>query len=133
MNFTLTTKASSLYGIISDFVSDDQSMKLVTLEHAYPVDATFVPKLARGKTYTCIKGIHRLSHGGPITAFEVMDVPVFQGKPVTGLLCGHNGDSEGCVLLGSILGTGCILESSVAFHEFMGLQSNVEQYTLKVV
>ncbi len=134
MNFTLVRTSSGLYGIMGRLVSYDGTMDLFTLEHAFSEGGAFVAKLATG-IYTCKKGIHKLDHGGPITAFEVVDVPPFQGKPVSRILLhvgNYNKDSDGCVLLGAQMGTGCILESEKAFTAFMEKLADVDEFILTV-
>lgn len=136
MNFTLTRGRADLYGIFGQIKAEDGSLTLCTLEHPFSDGAAFVPKLATG-VYTCQRGIHRLHNLVPFETFEVMNVPDFQGKSVSGILCGHVGnyqkDSDGCVLLGTSFGTGCILDSMDAFEAFMAIQTGCDSYQLTVV
>jgi hypothetical protein len=75
----------------------------------------------------------------PFQAFEVQNVPDFQGKPVTGILFhvgNFNADSDGCILLGSVLYNvnepWMIRSSTPTFNKFMALQKNVTEFTLTV-
>lgn len=104
----------------------------VTLEHAYPENGLFVPKLASGKYVVKRHAPNRL----PYETFEIQGVPDFQGSPVSGILIhvgNYNKDSEGCVLLGLHLGVGCILESKIAFEQFMETQSGLDEFNLEVL
>lgn len=134
MDIKLTRTAYNLYGVLGELRDESDTLICYTLEHAYAEGDSFVPKLASG-TYTCQRGIHKLSNLNPFEAFEVMDVPWFQGAPVSGILFhvgNYNKDSEGCVLLGMQRGVGCILESREAFEKFMSLQEGVDSFTLTV-
>jgi len=135
MDITLTRKAANLYGIFGEITSPEGDVLARTLEHAYASDDTFLAKLAPG-TYTCKRGVHKLSNLNPFEAFEVQNVPWFQGAPVTGILFhvgNYNKDSEGCILLGTAKGVGCILDSRAAFDKFMALQVGVDEFTLTVI
>jgi hypothetical protein len=136
MDIVLTRKAAHLYGIFGELTNEAGDVICVTLEHAYATqDNKYLPKVSTG-TYTCTRGIHKLSNLNPFSAFEVQKVPPFQGAPVSGILFhkgNYNNDSEGCILLGSKVGLGCILDSADAFNKFMTLQDGVNQFTLKVI
>lgn len=132
MNFKLTRKNSSLYGITGQLSSEDNAHTFVTLEHAYSDGkGGFCPKLAPG-LYTCVwHEPHRLHY----PTYMVTGVPPFQGAPVDGILIhvgNYNQDSEGCILVGLQLGTGCILESQKAFDQFMEIQNRAASFTLMV-
>lgn len=135
MDIKLTRKKAFLYGVFGEITSTTGDIICVTLEHAYKdPSGTFVAKLACG-TYACKRGTHKLSNLNPFEAFEVQNVPWFQGSPVSGILFhkgNYNKDSEGCILLGSKVGTGCILDSVDAFNKFMSLQDGVDEFTLQV-
>jgi hypothetical protein len=132
MNVTLIRNKFSLYGIFGVLTCNE--FKCVTLEHAYPdvhCPGFFQPKLAPG-TYTAVK---RKSPKFGYNVFLIEDVPPFQGAPVQYIEIhrgNYNKDSEGCVLLGEELGTGCILESEKAFNAFMELMENADTFTLSV-
>lgn len=135
MDIRLTRKSAHLYGVIGEITPlNGGDVICVTLEHAYKDRDSFSPKLAPG-TYACKKGTHKLSNLNPFEAFEIQNVPRFQGAPVSGILFhkgNYNNDSEGCVLLGSKIGTGCILDSSAAFEKFMSLQNQCDEFTVVV-
>lgn len=131
MNFILTRGKAGLYGVFGQIQSEDGTITLCTLEHAYPVNAGFIPKVLVGK-YECVRHPpNRL----PYETFMLLNVPPFQGSPVDGILIhkgNTNNDSVGCILLGLSFGTGCILESKIAFERFMTAQTGVDKFTLVV-
>lgn len=140
MNLKLVTTSSQLYGIFGEYYPLSGGDRIcVTLEHAYSDGASWVPKLARGKTYTCKRGVWTLESGMKVHTFQVMEVPNFQGAPVTDLLAAHpgnwNSSSKGCVCVGlSVnLGMKMILESDTAFNQFKELQKDVDTFALLVV
>ncbi len=130
MNLTLKRNRIDLYGAFGELLDEKNILVCVTLEHAYPVGLKdFAPKLPSG-IYKCVRGMHCLLGKNPFITFEITGV-----SGHVGILfhCGNtNNDSEGCVLLGSERGTGCILDSRVAFEKFMALQENVGEFTLTV-
>jgi hypothetical protein len=135
VDIKLTRKAAHLYGVLGELTTSEGVLVCVTLEHAYASGDIFLAKLAPG-TYTCKRGVHKLSNLNPFEAFEVQNVPWFQGAPVSGILLhkgNYNKDSEGCILLGSKVGLGCILDSGAAFDKFMALQDGVNEFTLEVI
>ena len=122
-------------GIFSEFYQDDE-LFCRTLEHAYPNDGSYVPKLPRGATYTCVRGMHTLEHyngGKPFETFEITNVP---GR--TGILFhpgNTNKDSDGCVCTGMTLisdKTWMIQRSQDAFSRFMSAMSGVDEFQLRV-
>lgn len=126
MNLTLTRKSFELYGVFGELSDEDGNVVAVTLEHSFSNS----PKLPVG-TYECVRGEHKLHNLNPFTTFEITEVPGH-----TGILFhkgNWNNDSEGCVLLGSRIGIGCILESSAAFNKFMELQQGVDSFLLVVI
>ncbi len=131
MNFILTRKSSSAYGILGELRAEDDSFVCCTLEHAYPELGGFSPKTAPG-TYTCVRHPPRRLH---YETFELTNVPPFQTVKVDEILIhigNYNKDSEGCILLGEMFGTGCILESRAAFEKFMDIQSDVNEFILVI-
>lgn len=125
MNLHLIRKEFRLYGIFGELRDDQNNLVAVTLEHSYEDK----PKLPSGN-YSCVRGMHQLSNKPPFETFEITGVPGH-----TGILFhkgNSNNDSEGCVLLGSSLGTGCILDSKIAFDNFLELQSGKQTFSLVV-
>jgi hypothetical protein len=140
MNFTLTRKDFRSDGIFGELVSDFGDFFYI-LEHAYLMpDGTYSPKTA-AKTYTCELGEHALEDLVKFKAFELMDVPEFQGNPVSGILIhvgNYQRDSHGCLLIG--LGMGrtypidgqMICSSKQAFKKFMDIQDGVTSFQLTI-
>jgi hypothetical protein len=136
MDLKLVRNKFALYGITGELLKDNGTRLCFTLEHSYaqPMGGC-LPKLANG-IYTCQRGQHRLD-GMALTfeTFEILGVPRFMGAPVTGILFhkgNSNNDSHGCVLVGLEMGQGCILESALAFGEFLQIQEGCDQFTLTV-
>lgn len=106
----------------------------MTLEHAYADgNGGFIPKVAAG-TYTCLYVEPTIAIRYP--CFELQNVPPFQGCSVDGIkihVLNFNGQSEGCIGIGLAASAIALLESQVAFNEFMALQSGVTQFQLKVL
>ena len=117
-------------GILGELISDNGIFECATLEHAYPINSHgFEPKLPTG-LYTCVRGMHRLSHmPHPFETFEIMNVPGH-----TGILFhpgNFNNDSEGCVLLGEYhQGQGhlLILNSQKTFERFIKAQNGINEF-----
>jgi hypothetical protein len=133
MNFKLNTLSAGLYGVFGELVSEDGSAKFATLEHSYLVGASWLPKVARGKTYTCVR-YNSPDHGYPV--FVLQGVPPFQGAPVSYIeihIGNYCKDSEGCILLGLRKRSGMIEDSRIAFDQFMEIQKDVDSFTLTVV
>lgn len=116
--------------------------KCASLEHAYPLNGHgFVPKIAEG-SYICRRGMHTLEHHPkPFEAFEIEDVPPFQGKIVTKCLIhigNFNYDSNGCILVGDAMivgldgGIDMISDSGDTFKAFMLCQSGVDKFSLLI-
>lgn len=136
MNLKLIRSKYALYGIEGELFDDKGLHVCFTLEHSYEQsDGSYKPKLAPGM-YSCRRGQHRLQGmTNSFETFEVTNVPPFMGAPVTGILFhkgNYNNDSEGCLLLGEAFGTGCILESAIAFGSFLQLQEGIDSFTLTV-
>lgn len=115
--------------------------KFYTCEHAYlaPDNQSWIAKIPMGE-FTCVRGTHQLAGASkPFETFEVKDVPKFLGRSVAGILF-HPGnteaDSSGCILLGMALGEldgiSAVLNSRIAFEQFMALQEGLDSFTLTV-
>lgn len=136
MNCSLTRKEFRQDGIFGEIHSEMGELVAVTLEHAYPVLSTFMPKIPPG-TYTCRRGMHRLH--GMTEDFETFEITGILGH--TNLLFhwgNFNKDSEGCVLIGDQVaqngssGSQMILNSRATFKKFMKLQEGVNEFQLVV-
>lgn len=137
MSWRLSTTSYRGDGIYSELYSDETRF-CVTLEHAYEdADGNWRPKLLRGATYTCRRGIHRLGHyngGEPFETFEVMGVPGH-----TGILFhpgNFNRDSDGCLLTGTQVKTAnsewWISESGNTFRHLMQTLFGIDEFELTV-
>lgn len=132
MNLTLKRSKFALYGIEGELTDEMGKHVCFTLEHAYEQpDGSYKPKLPPGM-YICQRGQHRLaSMNNSFETFEITNVP---GHTNILIHCGnYNSDSEGCILVGAAFGTGCILESRLAFGTFLQLQEGIDQFTLAVL
>jgi len=133
MNLTLTRKSFTPEGIFGTLQDESGKVIAVTLEHSY----SSLPKLAAG-IYKCVLGKHTLKKRSfPFDAYQVMDVPAFQGVAVTGILIhfgNYNEDSEGCILVGSYVSPDgkYICQSMKAFQSLMAIQKGAESFMLKV-
>ena len=135
MDMTLTRNPgdflpSGIFGVLS---SQDNSLELATLEHAYlQPDASWAPKIPVG-TYTCVRGLHRLD--GMTSDFETFEITNVQGH--TNILFhtgNYNNDSAGCVLVGlQQVNNVKIIGSRIAFGQFLALQAGVDQFNLTVI
>lgn len=125
-------------GIFGALETEDESLFLLTLEHAYPIpesgastDRSWAPKIPKG-TYTCIRGMHRLA--GATEDFETFEITGVDGH--TGLLFhpgNFNHDSSGCVLLGLARnGDEGIMNSRDAFKMFMEKQKECDSFALTI-
>lgn len=135
MNLVLSRLHCRSDGIFGT-LSSPNGVLAVTLEHAYPVMSTYIPKIPVG-TYSCVRGLHKLEGmDRPFDTFEITGVPGH-----TNLLFhagNYNRDSEGCVLLGTSMFSNdfqswMIRESRLAFCKFLDLQSVVNEFTLRVI
>jgi hypothetical protein len=128
-----TYLVSGIFGLLLD---ENGKVLCQTLEHAYldesnPILA-YVPKLPAG-AYTCVRGMHQLEGMvQPFETFQITDVP---GHTNILFHSGNfNADSAGCVLLGLVRdGTSDILQSRVAFDEFMAHNEGIDSFVLTVV
>ena len=131
MNLKLIRSKFELYGIEGELFDDKGLHVCFTLEHAYQQpDGSYLPKLPVG-FYLCQRGQHRLN--GMTNSFETFEITAVPGH--TNILFhkgNYNNDSEGCVVLGKAIGTGCILESALAFGAFLQLEEGIDSFTLSV-
>ena len=141
MNLTLTRNQYRSDGVFSTLTDENGNVVARTLDHAYDDgNGGWTAKIQPG-TYTCQLGPHELEGmTAPFQTFEVLNVPDFQGAPVSGILF-HWGnyakDSHGCLLLGAsevFDGTEeMVTNSRATFAQFMTLQAGIDQFTLTVV
>jgi hypothetical protein len=139
MNITLKRNEYIKDGIFGELLDENNYSFCVTLEHAYQQDdATYAPKLSPG-TYDCVRGLHQLEHmTTPFETFEITNVPGHTN--ILFHVGNYNNDSEGCVLLGTKTGVSVInppvqmiLNSKVAFNNFVTLQQSINNFTLTVL
>jgi hypothetical protein len=138
MNITLNRTEYREDGIFGELLDENNYSFCATLEHSYlQDDGSYAPKIPPG-TYNCVRGTHQLAHmANPFETFEVQNVPGH-----TNILFhagNYNDDSEGCVLLGTKIGTSVtnppaqmLLNSKVAFQNFLALQNGINEFTLEV-
>jgi hypothetical protein len=138
MNLTLSRIGANDHGVFSVLEDEDGQTLSCCLEHAFAAGSDgFIPKVPRG-TYTCVRGVHKLSDLIPFTTFEITGVPNFMGSPVTGILFhvgNYNGDSEGCVLVGHAFQgnpMGSLLNSREAFGQLMSKLDGLDEFQLTV-
>lgn len=131
MNLRLVRSRYSLYGVFGALLDELNRKIAITLEHAYPtMHGSFTAKIPPGD-YVCVRGQHRLP--GMTNTFETFEVTNVPGH--TGILFhkgNYNSDSEGCILLGLLVATGCVLESRQAFADFLAVQEGCDSFTLTV-
>lgn len=126
MNLTLRRTSYTDDGIFGNLFDESANIVCVTLEHSYHR----VPKIPSG-LYTCVRGFHRLE--GAADSFQTFEVTGVPGH--TGVLfhVGNlNKDSSGCILVGTAVGASCIIESKLAFKNFMMLQASLDSFELLV-
>lgn len=134
----LDFRKDGVFGVMKSMTG----FQCATLEHAFPFNGHgFVPKIAEG-SYVCQRGLHTLEHHPkPFEAFEILNVPPFQGKPVTKCLIhigNFNYDSDGCILVGEAMivglegGIDMISDSGDTFKAFMLCQSGVNKFNLLI-
>lgn len=136
MDLTLDRKQFREDGIFGELLDHNGIFLCVTLEHSYPCEKGFMPKLPPGE-YDCIR--HAPNHL-PYETFMIADVPDFLGVPVTGILfhiLNFNKESDGCVGVGEQIGHQSngglmIMASAKAFAALMGVQKGVDKFKLKV-
>lgn len=120
-------------GVFGYLYDGSGSQIAVTCEHAYEQpDGSWAPKIPPG-TYDCLFGSHDLGVG----PFETYEVTGVAGH--TGLLFhkgNTEGDSHGCILLGKsfgdLSGSDAVLQSAVAFQDFLNATHFVPTFELEV-
>ena len=113
-------------------MEDDKRVFFLTLEHAYPDDDKFKPKVPKGE-YICKRGTHKLSDLVPFETFEIQKVPGCWG--ILFHVGNYNRDSSGCILIGKGRGFTqargkMIVDSRRGFKEFMELLSGEDEFKI---
>lgn len=137
MNLVLKNTDFLDAGIFGELLHEDGSHLCYTLQHAYDTrngDGSYGPKVQNG-IYTCVRGQHQLAHMSfPFETFEITNVVGHTN--ILFHVGNYNGDSEGCVLLGTnaakYANPPCITKSAMAFAAFMDLLKNIDTFTLTV-
>ena len=136
MNLKLRRTNYTSRGIFGVLEQYDGTQLAVTLEHSYEstVDshcATFDAKLPRG-LYTCVRGVHQLvGHPDSFETFEVKGVAGHYG--ILFHVGNTNANSDGCILLGTTRVHNMVVNSQIAFDQFMEAQAGVVSFQLEVV
>lgn len=135
MDLLLCRKDFREDGIFGELSDEDGNRIAVTLEHAYPVDKSYEPKLPAGE-YACVRGLHRLE--GMTRDFPTFEITGVEGHADILFHWGNfTRDSAGCVLLGKSVQpspTGqMIKDSKITFAKFMSLMTGINEFTLTVV
>lgn len=123
-------------GIYGNLTGD--GLNLYTLEHAFEskreeayTNGVYLPKVPKGK-YVCTRGTHTLEHGTPFETFEIQSVANHTG--ILFHIGNWNKDSDGCILLGQEIDIphNMLLNSAIAFHKFMDMQSGLLTFELTI-
>lgn len=123
-------------GVFGKLSSDDGKYVWCTLEHAYLDNSleiqTYYAKVPPG-VYNCVRGWHQLAHMAQ--AFETFEITNVPGHTNILFHSGNvNADSAGCVLLGlKNIDNKEILESRIAFKEFMDSMVGVDSFELEII
>jgi Family of unknown function (DUF5675) len=135
-DWLLRTTAYRADGIFSELYNG-QDLFCVTLEHAYPNDASWLPKIPRGSTYTCVRGMHSLEHYNSGFTFATFEVTGVTGH--SGILFhpgNFNKDSNGCILTGKqLMQDGAdwyISHSQETFANFLKALEGIDEFQLRV-
>ena len=135
-DWLLRTTAYRPDGIFSELYQD-ATLFCVTLEHAFQNDASWLPKVPRGATYTCIRGMHSLDHynaGKPFETFEITGVVGHSGILFHPL--NFNRESDGCCGPGRELkqepAGWWITRSQDAFSALMSALEGVDEFPLRI-
>jgi Family of unknown function (DUF5675) len=136
MNLKLTRFLVNEYGAFGKLYDENDQEICVTLEHAYlGIMKGFSPKLPAG-TYTCRLGPHKLEKMTTyFNTYEITNVPGHTN--ILFHVGNYNSDSEGCVLVGTVLfpdetSPTMIKQSSIAFTKLIALQDGADTFTLEV-
>lgn len=130
MNLTLTRWKTTFDGTFGDLTDESGKLLMYTLEHAYPIEKLYIPKVPAGE-YSCVRGMHRLaSMTSDFETFEVMGVPGHSG--ILFHVGNYNRDSSGCILVGQGFTLKGVTRSKMAFAQFIELQKGVDKFNLRV-
>ena len=137
MDWLLQTMDFREDGIFSE-LRVDGDLFCVTLEHAYPNNGLWAPKLPRGATYRCVRGLHRLRNYNKGDVFETFEITGVSGH--SGILFhpgNKNEDSDGCVLVGkkrdqTITNIVIVTHSRDTFARLMEELKGIDDFMLRV-
>ena len=133
MDLVLTRTEFKSYGVFGELRTVDGDLVAYTLEHSYAYGDdpdSWRAKIPAGQ-FVCRRGFHRLA--GMLDNFETFEITEVPGHSDILFHSGNvNGDSAGCVLVGSELGHQEILQSRAAFMKLMSLQDSVDTFILTV-
>jgi hypothetical protein len=134
MNMQLTRTKYLSDGVFGILRSDDGQFQVDTIEHSYFVNGitggTWMPKIPAG-SYVCQR---RFSPHFGYEVFEILNVP--NCKYIEIHIANTENDVHGCIGLGESLGTlnglDAVLQSGIAFHDFMMIQRDVNSFKLTI-
>lgn len=121
-------------GVFGVMRSEDGQFQVDTIEHAYfqsgITGGTWAPKIPAG-TYTCER---RFSPHFGYEVFEITKVPNCTYIEIH--IANTENDVHGCIGLGESLGTlnglDAVLQSGIAFRDFMMIQRDVNFFQLTI-
>lgn len=132
MNIHLVQSHIENDGAFGQFTTEAGEHICFTLEHAYPLwNGVYTTKIKNG-AYTCVLG---WSTEFKMLVYRIMGVPSCTGIEIH--RGNFDGDSKGCVLLGSNVipqasGDLMLEKSADAFNAFMQMQNGVKTFELTV-
>ncbi len=134
MNMEMTRTKYLSDGIFGVIRSEDGQFQCDTIERAYfqsgLTGGTWAPKIPAG-TYTCQR---RMSPHFGYEVFEVMNVPNCTFIEIH--IANTQNDLEGCIGLGEELGTlngmDAVLQSGIAFKNFMMIHRDVNSFQITI-
>jgi Family of unknown function (DUF5675) len=130
MNMSLLRTNYLSDGVFGIMRSEDGQFQVDTIEHAYFQNGVWLPKIPAG-VYTCKR--RNSPHFG-YDVFEVTNVP--NATYIEIHIANTQNDVHGCIGIGEQLGTlngmDAVLQSGIAFRDFMSMQRDIDSFQLEV-